>query len=367
MNTSVTQAKTKRKPNKQIVRNDLNLEKWAIFTTHHQAGYRVLERNEPQPDGTIEKKRVIIGIKGATETLTTDEGKIFYLFIDLWNKQFRNPEGKVFVSINKIVNSLNDYGMNISTRAGGWQKKWLMEKFRKLQTIPIYFEESYEDKKAARFKSEAFQLFTKVEMFTRKLGNDYTDKSYFQINPLIIKSIIDKNIKPVRLDVILSLKNPTSIIIYRWLDLVIADKPSIEKDIFDMAAELGFGAERPDHLVDQIREACQEINGKDISTGKITSIEVVKTVSGNSWKIVVVKGKQTMAIPEHANEPVNDKSDDELERYMAIFNQLPEEQKTQLKDEAMKILLDNKSITATSELSRDLQIVELIKSRKISI
>jgi len=130
-----------------------------------------------------------------------------------------------------------------------------------------------------------------------KLNQPYLDLSWFVIHPTIIQALLEYNTKPLRYDVIKRLNSATAFELYRWLDLVMADKYELSHNIDErLAKDIGLEHVRPNALIMQIRKACEEIEGKDITTGKITYCKVEKPIDSVRWKLVVKKGKQIESI-----------------------------------------------------------------------
>ncbi|OGS18488.1 MAG: hypothetical protein A3J83_05070 [Elusimicrobia bacterium RIFOXYA2_FULL_40_6] len=284
----------------------------------------------------------------------------------MWAKHGKNPTGVVTTSINKLLNHLFNNQV-IKMRYGSTAKKWLDEKLRIMIGVPLVFESAYKNKDGSFRSKESFTLLKKVEMFDRKLSkinkkDEYAGHSQFVIHPVIIDSILQKNIKPVRLDVILSLKMEISVILYRWLDLVIADKYEVENTLKKLKEELAFGPERYDSFVATIREACEELEGKDFTTGRIVYCKVEKTVDGSDWKIVVRKGKQ-LELFEEPKVVKQLETDGEFEAFLTKWELLNDPLKSIIKSKAEKIARE-KFPTLHSDLSVNLEIVEIMKQRE---
>ena len=286
-------------PDKEVIRNDLNLEKWPIYTTSHRKGIRTYTRKYILPDGSEAEQKVIIGLKDSSETLTAEEGKIFYALLDLWKNAGQPEDGKVYTSLRKLLLSITQSRMPEELkklRYGKSDVKWFKEKIRRMIAVPIVYEQAYKNKDGSTRKYESFTLISQADIFERdktKLNQPYLDLSWFVIHPTIIRALREYNTKPLRYDVIKRLSSATAFELYRWLDLVMADKYELSQDIDEhLAKDIGLEHVRADHLIMQIRRACEEIEDKDITTGKITYCKVEKPVDSVKWKLVVKKSKQ---------------------------------------------------------------------------
>jgi len=332
---------------KEIVRSDINLEKWSIFTTQRRHGLRVLKRGTTLEDGTNLTQSVSIGGKGMVDTLTAEDGKIFYLLLDMWEKGGRNPSGTVHSSINRILNSLissSDGSTPKLTRRGNWSKAWFEKKVKKLLSIPLVYEWAYRNKDGSWRTYESLTLLSSADIFERRFRSlkkqGFFDFSSFTIHPVIIKSIRERNIKPIRLDVILRLKKEISVILYRFLDLILFDKAHYERDVDDLAKELDFGASRRKDLLKQLREACAELQGNDLSTGSIHYCRVEKRVDVPGWKLTVHKSKRK-TLPDPAEIPVGDGDivTREFQESQTLYGTLTKEEQAEvnaLKDDVVR-------------------------------
>jgi len=283
-----------------LVRSDVNLEKWSIFTTKGHRGPRTLTRQKTLDDGTNLVQTVTISGKEGQQTLTTEDGKFFYLLLYMWEQQGQNPDGIIRSSVYRLLNSLvadKKDSVGAKVRRGNWSKSWLQKKIDKLVDINLDYRWAYKNRDDTLRAREKFTLISRYEIFERKTPKPQSqppfDFSSFTIHPTIIKSIQQKNIKPLRFDVLRMLKKEISLILYRFLDLMLSDKMQYERDVAELAEELDFGASRSDNLLQQIRESCRELEGKDITTGCLAYCRIEPRASGRGWKLVARKGKQS--------------------------------------------------------------------------
>ena len=284
---------------KTVIQCDLNLEKWNIFSTKKSTGYREIKRAIKNTDGSTVEQTVSIGLPDSKETLMAQEAKIFYLFVDRWDKSGRDPSGIVSGSFRDIYTTLQSIDKKSTRRFGNREKKWFSEKLTRMVRVPIVYKNAYKSKEGDYSVEESFTLLQRNELFERKSDpkKRYFAISSFTLHPLIVKSILGQNIKPLRLDILVRLKKEISIILYRHLDLMMSDKPKFERRIDKLAEDLNFGASRTDDLLRQLRKACAELQGKDISTGRLVSCSIVETKDEKGWKLSVLKGPHANALP----------------------------------------------------------------------
>lgn len=275
-----------------LVRSDLNLEKWCIFTTRMKKGYRVLQRDVTLPDGSVQTQVVRIGLAGATESLTAEHALIFYAVLDLWEVQGRPEDGIVRTTYGHLLNRLIQKG---ETRRGKWSKEWLREKLSTMRRVPIEFS-FFSRKDGSPEMNVPLTLFSDCILWDRRGAKERmrSGLSYITIHPKIVRNLLEYHVKPIRFDVLVTLKKDISRILYRYFDLMLFGQTAMEREITGLAAELEIGATRLDNLLTQFRAASSELAGKDVSSGRIEVCRVERTADGAAWKIIVKKGKRTV-------------------------------------------------------------------------
>ncbi|MBL8677059.1 MAG: hypothetical protein JNJ47_06545, partial [Alphaproteobacteria bacterium] len=287
---------SKNKDIRHLVRSDVNLEKWNIFTTRANSGYRVLERQRINEDGSRSNLSVAIGLPDSKLTLTAMEAKIFYLLLNIWDDQGRPVNGVVSTTINYILNNLSSNNQNQSGKALRYSqndKKWLLKHFDNMNRVIIQFrDKTYQTHE----EEDTAKSFTLIEDFNVYSRSDKANQKEFglttiKLHPQIIDSILHRKVKPIRKDVIVSLRKDISVILYRYLDLMLSSRTFFERNVTDLGEELSLGARRSDHLLEYFREAAAELTGKELSTGRIVKCEVVPKVKQRGWKLVVQKGQ----------------------------------------------------------------------------
>lgn len=351
-----------------IVRSDLNLEKWNLFGTQRSKGQRVIKRVIPAADGTTITQTVTIGLKGSSETLTAEDAKIFYLMLYHWDKNGRNPDGVIHGSFRSIFRDYKDFkGEDSSTfRFGNWEKKWFRKKLQKLMSIPIVYENAYQEKDGTRRNVVAFQLIKSASLFTRKKEFNpkqlYFDLSNFTIHEVIVKSILNQHVKPILLDVITRLKGELSVILYRHLDLIMADKVQFARKLEEFQKDFEIGASRSDNFVKQMRQACKELEGRDITTGRLESCRIERTEDGRHWKMVIKKGKRLSALIDSSQAPTlaEDEFEATLTAAQAFFATLSETEKFEVSELRDKFIRE-KYKSMGGELTAQMALVDAVE------
>ncbi len=312
-------------PVKELVRSDLNLEKWEIFATRKHTGERKIIRKTACGPQTVEIGLTVRG--GKQYTLTAGEGKVFYTLLKKWEDAGKPTDRPVQFTMRSLCKELN---INVSSGT-----RHLKERLLNLTDIPIRFVECYETPAHTDTITTAFHLLSQLKVFERRKKADGTIENYFgfsefKIHETIMDTILKKGMKPVRLDVIRTLKSDCAFILYRYLDLILFGKSKHEEDLLSIAkiCDLQQG-QRTRKVKRTIEHALDELKGKDLTSGRIVIAEVLKSDTPSGWKISVIKGKQIDTLP---NDPVApEKEAFDFDRY---FQSLPVEEQEAIKKQA---------------------------------
>src|SRR5881392_4098767 len=123
------------------IRSELNIEKWPSIwqpaKSKNKPALRVMEREMSAADGNRVVSRVEVGFT-QLGTLTTEEQKMLYVLIKLWEDNGK-PDTQVFFSSRALARLLKKkgWGSNVITA--------ITKSLRKLRTIPIEWINSYYD------------------------------------------------------------------------------------------------------------------------------------------------------------------------------------------------------------------------------
>lgn len=313
----------------ELVRSDLNLEKWEIFGTNKYKGNsREIIRN------TRDKEmKVIIGrTEQGKETgiLTTHDGKVFYGLLKLWEKAGKPDKTPVQFTIGQLASELKLPDGSLIYRA-------IRKHLYNLAEIPIKFIESYKTNNGRDTLTAVFHLVDSLSVFERNKDNPkqkYFAFSRFKFNDDIINSIKSGYIKPLRLDILKQLKSEIAFIVYRHIDIVMFDKTNYEIDLITLSDICGLSKHNPAKKTKQVvSKALKELIGKDLSHGRIIKAEIQPSQTPSGWKCVFMKGPQSIKIPANLALDVtatHQKEEDDLE----YFNSLNSEIKARIKNQA---------------------------------
>lgn len=315
---------------KQLARVDVNIEKWGIFTTTHKTTKksREITREITLPGGEKNIQKISIGkLEDGTEIglLGTGEAKIYYLANYLWDKQGRPQDGKINFSILGCLKELGD------STDGKSVYNWFVKKIDRCRLIPIHFHNAYKNKEGEITDIKTvITLFSDYYIFERrkdiKKGPNFSFSS-ITLHPVIIKSLIDHNVKPIRFDVLKALTHDVSVLLWRHFDLMLFDKTKYERDLVDLAQEIGLSiTQEPRHIKRTILKGLDELKGKDLTNGRIINATIEPSQTPSKHKVVITKGEQLPRKPQEEQAPDPKQ----------IYDSLPDNIREQIKSQAQK-------------------------------
>ena len=336
--------------------SELNIERWPIFCTLERGKTeksRVIER-EIKTENGIEKQKVIVGYVEGIGTLYVCDYVNYSLLVNVALK--KTEDGRLITSLLSLIKELD---LGESARNYDAFKKSLI----RLSSVPMYFKNSFIGKDGKVINIEgALTLLSSVKIFERKKdieqGQGYLGLSEIVINPVIWRSIKERNVKPIRLDVLKNLRSETAILLYKHIDLVMFDKKVYERDIVELAEDVGITEKRVRRIRLRIQKAIKELEGKELTSGRIKKIEIVKSETGSGWKIRVEKGK-------HIKDSEQQQQIEERGYWLNVYNNLSEEEKAEVDkyvDEQMKRFYE---LTGRDggDIYRELVIIEYLKEK----
>jgi len=316
---------------KQLARVDVNIEKWGIFTTTHKTTKksREITREITLPGGEKTTQKIAIGTyesEGKIGMLGIGEAKTYYLVNYLWDKQGRPQDGKINFS---VLDCLRELG--IISQVGAKEYNWFKSKVRNCRGVPIFFQNAYKNKNGEIENFEtAINLFSDYYIFERKKDikkGPYFSFSSITLHPVIVKSLIEHNIKPIRFDVLKALTHDVSVLLWRFFDLIMFDKTTYERDLVDLAQEIGLSTTQQIwNLKHRIEKALNELKGKDLTNGRIINATIEPSQTPSKYKVVITKGEQ---LPK---EPQEEQAPDPKQ----IYDSLPDNIREQIKSQAQK-------------------------------
>jgi len=329
------------KEKRKTIRQELNIEKWPIFTTSTFKGKsREFSREITLGNGDRIKRKVTIGKtqEGEIGVLRIADYKIFNALIKLWEEVGRPSDEDVNFTIHNIAKALK-------LQWGRSTYKHLHKALEKLKVIPITWEGSFYQKETNITERlvEYFNILDNLTIFERRAGDQlYFTFSRFRLNSKIIGNLLHNYSKPVYLDVILGFKKEISVFIYRHIDLIMADKNLYERRSRELFSDLELGEYKyPSKRKQLLEPVLEELEGAELSTGMISQAKLEKTTDGKDWKVVFRKAKKNV---KGKHEKKQEKVNGETNLVIELFNKRYPEKKGTLKEEVAERLIKKHSL-----------------------
>ena len=178
------------KEKKEVVRQELNIEKWPLFAPSTFRGKsREIMREITLENGDKLTRKVIIGKVNENEVdvLRIADYKVFNVLVKLWEEAGKPVIEKISFSLYNISNSLK-------TTGGGRNYKELRKALERLRGILITWEDSFYQKETDTIEKmvKYFNILEDLEIFERKkerAGQPYFAFSSFKLNYRIINMV----------------------------------------------------------------------------------------------------------------------------------------------------------------------------------
>ena len=268
---------------------ELNIEKWSIWQPAHsrrKPKRRVIERHTDLEDGN----KIIATVEvGFTDwgVLTTDDQKVYYAIIKIWEAEGR-PQ-IIYFSLRRLAKMLNKkWGTGVA--------KSIVKSLRKLHDTPFAWIDSYFDsttKKNARHL-KSFHILSDLQILEKSVDENTTKQACCcRFHDLIDNNLRNNHTKPLLFNTIISFDNDIAQLLYKHIDLIMADKFHYERRSKALLEDLGLEGQDYNWLSHRKRileKACKEINGKPISTGFI-KVAIKQTEDQKDYKLVFDKVK----------------------------------------------------------------------------
>ncbi len=341
------------KEDREVVRQELNIEKWPIFTTSSFRGKsREISREVILENGDKVKRKVVIGRtkEGEIGVLRLQDYKVFCVLTKLWEEAKKPVNEKVTFTLYELAELLE-------LQWGGKTHKGLYRSLERLKTIPIIWEDSFYQKETEKIETLVtyFNLLDDLLIFERrkdtKKGQIYFSLSRFKFNSKIISNLLHNYTKPVYLDVIIRFKKEISVLLYRYIDLIMADKNFYERKTEELFKDLDLGEyDYPSKRKQLLDPALRELEGVELTTGVLDYAKLEKTIDGKDWKAVFKKSKNRVRI-EHKEEQKAINSD--AVQAVEFFNQRFQDKKETLtEDTAEKLIIEHSVDKVMAHIAR---------------
>lgn len=299
------------------IRSELNVEKWPLFTTSQFKGKsREITREIILENGDRALRKVTIGRLNKEEVgvLRIPEYKIFCILVKLWEEAGKPTVKSVNFALHKIASQLD-------IEWSGRTHKNIHQALARLRGIPLIWEDSFYQKETDTTDKliDYINILEELEIFDRRHNKQtYFAFSSFKFNKRILSNLINNYTKPLYLSVIMELKKEISVLLYRHIDIIMADKNHYERNTANLFIDLGLSEyNRPSKREQLLKPVLKELEGIELSTGILFYVGLEKTVDGKDWKVVFKKSKSKTKI-EH--KPTEEKPHKEIETAIDFFS-----------------------------------------------
>ena len=273
------------------IRSELNIEKWpAIWQpskSKNRPALRTMER-EVTIDGTRIKSRVEVGYT-QLGTLSTEEQKLLYVLIKLWEDAGK-PDAQVFFSTRGLARMLKKKGWGTNVIQA------TTKSLRKLRTIPIEWINSYHDQTKTGevlVDRRPFTILGELRIVERRQdGAVNSSLGYFKFDDHILRNLQLNYTKPVCIEEFFKLKSEIAQLVYSHVDLMLFDRSRYERRTAELFDDLGLKNAEYSHMYERRRaleKALKELEGIRLSKGTVRSATLEKTKDGKDYKVVFVK------------------------------------------------------------------------------
>jgi len=290
------------KKKNEIIRSELNIEKWPIFTTSTFKGKsKELTRTIKLANGDIETRKVVIGRINNTEVgvFRTFDLKGFWALLKIWENQGRPAQKNVTFNFKQIAEILE-------LSWGGKTFNEIKAMMMRLRKIPIDWTNSFynREKQENERLIESFTILSDLRIFERGKSDGQMSFSFssFAFDKRLVANLLNNYSKPLLLSNILKFKKEISILLYRYIDLVMNDKEHFERRTKELLADLDLsptGYPHPAQRKKLLDPVLKELLGVEITSGVITVAELQRTKNDKDYKVVFEKRrKESVAVVE---------------------------------------------------------------------
>ncbi|MBU2437116.1 MAG: replication initiator protein A [Candidatus Omnitrophica bacterium] len=319
-----------------IIRQELNIEKWPLFApSTYRKKSREITRKVLLENGNSAERKVTIGKtqQGEMGILRIVDYKIFCGLVGIWEEAGKPKEGKTNFAIHNLAKLLK-------LQWGRSTYRHIYKALERLKVVPIIWEDSFYQKESNTTERMVryFNILDDLVIFERRAGNQmYLAFSSFKLNNKIISNLLNNHTKPLYLDEIVKLKKEISVLLYRYIDLIMADKNHFERRTQELFSDLELSEYRyPSKRKQLLAPALKELEGAELSTGIISQANLEKTTDGKDWKVVFRKSKKSLRI-EHKEKQENKNTEAILA--VELFNKRFPQKKGMLKEEVIEALI----------------------------
>ncbi|MFY9227419.1 MAG: hypothetical protein WAQ98_32405 [Blastocatellia bacterium] len=296
----------------EMVRSDLNIEKNpSIFSLAKGRGKlktKFIKWKRKINDVEIECE-IVVSPSLEHGNLTTEDQKVIYGLIKLWEKKDR-PEELIF--------SLRELAEELSMYWSAWTYKVLKRSLLRLRFSAFTWSKSYFDGVTMEYYDEldSFTILAELKIAKNGKGKHVTHQACkIKFYPLIEKNLRSKYTQPSYYNVLISFKSGLAQLLYHYLELVMHNKDHYERNSKELLTEdldlEGIDYESKSGRKRTLEIAIAEINGLPILSG-VLQVILAETANKQDYKIIVSKIKQLEYVSRNARITKNAKGDNEV-------------------------------------------------------
>jgi len=326
---------------KKVIRQELNIEKWPLFApSTYRKKSREITREILLENGNRAERKVTIGKtqQGEMGILRIVDYKIFCGLVGIWEEAGKPKEGKTNFAIHNLAKMLK-------LQWGRSTYRHIYKALERLKVIPIIWEDSFYQKETNTTERMVryFNILDDLVIFERRAGNQmYLAISSFKLNNRIISNLLNNHSKPLYLDEIVKLKKEISVLLYRYIDLVMADKNHFERRTRELFSDLELSEYKyPSKRKQLLSPVLKELEGAELSTGMISRADLEKTTDGKDWKVVFKKSKKSLKIEQKYKQ---ENKNSEASLAAELFNKRFPQKQGMLKEEVTEALIKKYSL-----------------------
>lgn len=267
-----------------IIRPELNIEKfpsiWQPARARQKLNKIVVER--PLPNGLIAKVTVLANSEYGP--LTTETQKVLYALYKISESQ--GYQRRVTFSLSRIAKILNKTW-------GESTMKLINKALHQLRFTGLILEDSFYDatRKATITPHDTLTILSSLKMINEKRdGHTTTEACYCEFNEYIFNNLINNYVKPLFLDMVLSLGDDgITQIFYTHLDLILTeDKPyrRRSKKLFEEFNLKSNEYERINYRKKTLEKVKAKLDGKGLSRGGVLKLTIEKTADDSDYNLV---------------------------------------------------------------------------------
>jgi hypothetical protein len=267
---------------------ELNIAKFSSFIfapSHSVALSKPRVKNWVAENGNEKVLARILVHTVDNTSLTTFDFKTWLALQKLWYEGKRTKSGAICLSLREVVRIMDiSWGSDTPIQ--------IKNSLRRLRTIPITWQFSFFDNESKKYVQFEEPITLLEELRLWMIGQETEEsKSYFRINKYIDQNLSRNHTKPVLLEIAMGIRGELALLLYTFLDIVMADKWKWERRISELLKEdLNIQGKYhwPADRKRLVERAIKQINTLPLSTGRII-LDIQKTVDGTEYKLVAHK------------------------------------------------------------------------------